>query len=748
MVLSLVSNGTQSPGSAAIRTGSSSQSPNQNTEDLVLDEDDTNLENEESDTEQVTKSFGIMKVDTKSQKSYYVSEAHWTSILHDIAEVKNFFTTNKKQVEEQMEKVQATGKGQEVFGSPLLFGSVKPPSESEILSSFPSKYTADLLIDRYFNTDPFIRIIHEPTFRKEYERHWINPSKSSIVWIGMVFGMMRLAMLSFQEGDEPVEFAGKCWDIAESYQKSLAHCLCLADYTKPHRYVIEALVLHLQGEFSQNAETQISIWILVGMIVRLAMRMGYHRDAKMFPNISAFQGEMRRRVWAFVRSADILLSFQVGLPSMVRSSDSDTEFPRKLYEEDFGEDSPELPPERPLNESTPTSYLIAKIRLTYVFQKVLEHSQKVKGSSYEEVMEIDRELRQARDLIPDLLRVKPRSEWGEDPAYLLMSRFDIIIVYHKAQCVLHRPFLHRARENPRYIYSRRACIDSSLELLKIQFVTHDGSRPGGPLHNRKWYTNRLNSHDFLLASTILAVDLNYEYQSNNSGTDMSNLNGWGINRQEEMLTAIRRSRDLWDEVKDESMDAWKAVSILGLFLEKLNKGSQNYQSPSTDGTFDAQDEKQSAAMTLGLLSSGVTPLSPAGLSQLDGSTTKVDQNFYHGTIDAMQQSPAPQTPFGMFGQMPDMQPSTLDWETWDKYLQVAGPDYSGQGFPWYDNQQMLSQSALPTSPPEFPQSSIGRGGYPAEQSVAGNGNGHLVSGMFLGNNPANIRDDRFDPNRI
>lgn len=37
---------------------------------------------EESDTEQVTKSFGILKVD--NNKYYYISDAHWASVLHEV----------------------------------------------------------------------------------------------------------------------------------------------------------------------------------------------------------------------------------------------------------------------------------------------------------------------------------------------------------------------------------------------------------------------------------------------------------------------------------------------------------------------------------------------------------------------------------------------------------------------------------------------------------------------------------------
>jgi hypothetical protein len=72
--------------------------------------------------------------------------------------VRNFFTTHKKQFEEQFEKVKAAQPPTDVPGSTLLFGVMKPISRGEIMSALPSKYTTDLLVTRYFNCyDPATR---------------------------------------------------------------------------------------------------------------------------------------------------------------------------------------------------------------------------------------------------------------------------------------------------------------------------------------------------------------------------------------------------------------------------------------------------------------------------------------------------------------------------------------------------------------------------------------------------------------
>jgi hypothetical protein len=40
-------------------------------------------------------------------------------------------------------------------------------------------------------------------------------------------------------------------------------------------------------------------------------------------------------------------------------------------------------------------------------------------------MEIDNDLRQAREMIPERLRVRPIAECGNDPANLIMARFGV-----------------------------------------------------------------------------------------------------------------------------------------------------------------------------------------------------------------------------------------------------------------------------------------------------------------------------------
>ena len=116
-------------------------------------------------------------------------------------------------------------------------------------------------------------------------------------------------------------------------------CLVNSDYTKSSIYTIETLILYVNGEYAVRWDAEVGIWVVVGMIVRLAMRMGYHRDPSNYPSLGPYQGEMRRRIWATVRQMDIMFSFQLALPGMIRKNDCDTALPRNMFEDEFGPDS-------------------------------------------------------------------------------------------------------------------------------------------------------------------------------------------------------------------------------------------------------------------------------------------------------------------------------------------------------------------------------------------------------------------------
>ncbi|SLM40670.1 Transcription factor domain, fungi [Lasallia pustulata] len=738
LVLSLMTNGDQSVGPAAAAralsqensTGSTgySQAVDVNGRDTLKEE------GEEIDSESdLTTQLGILRVD--NNKSLYVGEAHWATVLHHIAEVKNYFADHAKQYEDQLRKVQAsTNAGDFSQRLGFLFAGTQLPDYTELLASLPSREITDRLVTRFFSSvDAAVRelivpyylphlltynpdILHPASFQRLYNQHWAEPMKTGPTWLGQLFAILGLAMQSYhRQDDEPPEFQGQSLILACKYRALTAQCLLLADFTKPVNHMIETLTLHLNSEFNKNRDSEVAIWVLVGMIVRLAMRMGYHRDPKHFPKITPFQGEIRRRVWTYVRQCDILFSFQMGLPSMIRQGDCDTDFPRNLYDDEFDEETKLLPPSRPMSVQTPSSYLIAKGKLVFAFSKVVESLHSVSSCPYENIMSLDDYLQETNAALPPYLRLRSLEESMADPVDLVIQRFALSILYNKSQCVLHRKFLARARENNRYTHSRRTCVDSALELLHHQRVLHYESKPGRRLHSAKWFTSSLTSHDFLLAAMIICLDGWIGNEAEIAARISGDMYTFGLERGSDMIQALEISQRIWAELRDQSIEAYKASEILKLMLDaRKTKCQQNpsrqaypsfaFSNESSDANRTAnyapQEEEKpehSAAMTLGMLSTGGispntsnlfsssfmnAPLPANGVTMSEAPSSGASLNY---TAD-QSKGPVPSTlsPFSFLGSGPgimDVSPANLDWDAWDNYIQNPSFDPANQMWP-------------------------------------------------------------------
>ena len=379
---------------------------------------------------------------------------------------------------------------------------------------------------------------------------------------------------------------------------------------------------------------EVGIWVIIGMLVRLSIRMGYHRDPSNYKSLTPYQGEMRRRVWMFVRQMDTLFSFQLALPSMIRNSDTDTTLPRNIFEDEFGPDSKVLPPARPSTEPTPVSYMITKGHIAAEFGAILEEINAVNGKppAYEDILNRDNRLRDLKNNMAPHLRLRPIDECTHDPASLLMQRFGLEVMWQKTVCVLHRKYLARARQNPRYAHSRRACVDASMEILRCQAQLHRESQPGGRMRTVKYYISSMTNHDYLLGAMVVLLDLNYDSMAEAMEERPANYDPyfWSPAQRAEMLLALETSQNIWRESVETSMEAYKAANIISIVLDKIKTAASPAAAtsavaasePTTTADvfaqFDEEKPEHSAAMGLGMLSGGLTPNSAAVFNNMMG----------------------------------------------------------------------------------------------------------------------------------
>lgn len=364
-----------------------------------------------------------------------------------------------------------------------------------------------------------------------------------------------------------------------TYRRLSSQCLILSDYTKPGLHTLPALIIYMEAEFIVNVHDQINCYIMLGVIIRLALRMGFHRDAtKVAGNISICQAEMRRRLWSLLFQIDHLSSFHIGLPALMPGIESDTNLPRNLRDEDFDDTSTELPPGRPDSELTPMSYTIGKCKIAAVFGQIAVHANRLSLPTYDEVLKLDESLKQAYSQIPTFFQMVPLELALMDSVELIIQRLSLAVLYHKSQCVLHRKYLMMERSNNLFAYSKTVGLNSSVQLLSLQSSIHDAVKPGGLLSREKWFVSSLSIHDFLLAATIVYLHLiraiECSHKTSNSTLSQDN---------ESMISLLERSHTCWKESQEELNEAKKATNVLGLMVGKIRAATARFNHTPQNG---------------------------------------------------------------------------------------------------------------------------------------------------------------------
>jgi hypothetical protein len=393
--------------------------------------------------------------------------------------------------------------------------------------------------------------------------------------------------LAFQGVSTPSLFTARI----DFYREKLVQCLVLANYVKCPPYTVEVLIMYFGTEYLRSADSQFSMSIIVGIIVRVALRMGYHRDPSRFPDISPFKAEMRRRTWLMVMSLDLAQSSQIGLPRLIQPFMCDTQEPRNLLEEDIHEDITELPPSRLEIELTPSLYTVVLTRVRLAHAKVMDLMNATSPPSYREVMDLDAMLREVYSKLPECAKPVMGADFDSTLSPASMRRFYLGLSFLKIQIMLHRPYLLLGRTDFHYEYSRRVCLNAAVETLGFQKKVDGEIRPGGKLWSPgmqsftvSWYMSSIVAHDFLLATTVLILDLDKDLTSPTQFTPATPTSGLQLDHdpptRSEITEALRNAYTIWSKASIRSHEARKVAAAVKLVLARANAHAVQNQSHS------------------------------------------------------------------------------------------------------------------------------------------------------------------------
>jgi hypothetical protein len=436
--------------------------------------------------------------DQSLEEGRYVGSTHWSAVLDDIQELKIAVTRREDSPEPSpnLSSSPDSNKASIIFGSPSDY-----PLEQVMDQHLPSRVEVDRLVSIYFQGESFIiPFIHTFQFQHQYRAFWAEPTQVNPLWLSMLFSICAVSTLI--RGTIGIYPTAREEVITEACQLLAASekCLVRGEYHRPQPLVLEALIMYAQCKNMQSLDPSREAGAIFGMVVRMAYEMGYHRDPDSLGSFTPFEGEMRRRFWSLCKQVDLMVSFQLGLPSNICLENCDTKSPRNLTDSDFDVDTEVLPPSRTEDEPIGLLWFIVKDRQMASFYKVCRDALSFHEKSHAEILQLDSEIRQIFTTIPNILRTKPLADSIADPPFLIMTRIYLEFIYLKSLCVFHRKYMTRGNQ-----FSTDSCMEAGQRLVRLFIETHTEFLPGGRLDGHRWMLTNFTMNDFLLGVMVLCL---------------------------------------------------------------------------------------------------------------------------------------------------------------------------------------------------------------------------------------------------
>lgn len=331
-------------------------------------------------------------------------------------------------------------------------------SNTNFKESVPPRSVADQLVDLYFRTyESIYRILHIPSFKREYAQYWIDPESASPTFIIQLLLVMAVGTCFYQgDGDAEIRESARRWVCSAQvwvggvFEKKQLNIVILQ---------IHCLLLLARQITGVGVDM---IWIPSSNLLHIAFSMGFHRDPKHFPKLPIFVAEMRRRLWATVLEMVVQNSVDLGMPPLITPNDFDTEPPSNVDDEDILEGTAFMPQAKPDHVFTRSSIQIILLKSLRTRLEIVHFINSFHSApSYDEVLRlglaISKACNDANRLIQSYTPDLPR------PTAFQINLLDLYV--RRFILEVHRPFHIRSQTDPRYYFSRKTCLENALTIF-------------------------------------------------------------------------------------------------------------------------------------------------------------------------------------------------------------------------------------------------------------------------------------------
>ena len=215
-----------------------------------------------------------------------------------------------------------------------------------LLDVHPTYDTAMRLWKIYLShVEPLTKLFHVPTATAMIQRAAANPSTASKAMECLLFAIYHFAMVAMTDEECQQHLGHQDRAVLQSrYHAAVTQAFLNAAWLRTTDiYVVQAFVMFLLS--IRNKYDPHTFWILTGVGVRLAQRIGLHREGTDL-GLKPFDVQMRRRIFWQLLPLDGIAAQLSGTGIALPYDSWDTKQPLNLNDEDIYPDMTEPPTER------------------------------------------------------------------------------------------------------------------------------------------------------------------------------------------------------------------------------------------------------------------------------------------------------------------------------------------------------------------------------------------------------------------
>ncbi|KAJ4159122.1 uncharacterized protein LMH87_008037 [Akanthomyces muscarius] len=417
-------------------------------------------------------------------KGRYFGQSHWMNIA---ASFPVELSMLKNQEHTQGELFQVLHQCKIICQNIKTSRLQQPLSSLNIGKNMLPRELCDDLVNAYISTyEGVLRILHIPTFRKEYAAYWENPSGANEAFVVL---MQLCIVLGSSVRDRTA--ALKATTTRWIYE---AHIWLILPPEKGRMTLpgIQIMCLLTLAKMTCGVSADLT-WVMAGSLLRTAMYMGLHRDPSHLSEMTTHKAEMRRRLWATVLELNLQYSFEAGGMPLISCDDYDTLPPADL-DDDRLDDSLDDVSRRQICSSVATqmSVQLEVFKSFPVRLGLLQYINDFRANiDYDRTLRLNSELTKACRSFTQTISALTGHHNGalalvDSGTTAPITRFHISlaeVTLYRCFHALHFPVLFTAFDDPRFYFSRKMCLDGALKVADLwgfsqQSGAHnDRSRP-------------------------------------------------------------------------------------------------------------------------------------------------------------------------------------------------------------------------------------------------------------------------------